>query len=139
MGLHQIVCVRRLSDTVCLPDPAQQGVFQKYVNSVTEAVHRMERLVREIHHYVVCWRFYPVVQALMAMRVRGVQMIVVFTVIAELGDITRFENPKQLMSYLGAKVRQVLLRLELLTNLAGQRRNIFWYSGFLLISHLLYH
>jgi len=59
----------------------------------------MERLVGEIHHYVKAWRLYPVVQALMAMR--GVRMIVAVTVIAELGDLTRFENPKQLMSYLG--------------------------------------
>ncbi len=31
----------------------------------------------------------------------GVRLIVAVTVIAELGDLTRFENPKQLMSYLG--------------------------------------
>jgi len=42
---------------------------------------------------------YPVVQALMA--IRGVRMVVVVTVVAELGDITRFESPSQLMSYLG--------------------------------------
>ena len=35
------------------------------------------------------------------MALRGVQMIVAVTVIAELGDLTRFENPKQLMNYLG--------------------------------------
>jgi len=74
-------------------------VFQEYVNTVTEAACRVKRLVEEIHHYVKVWRLYPVVQALMAMR--GVRMIVAVTVMAELGDLTRFENPKQLMSYLG--------------------------------------
>jgi transposase len=32
---------------------------------------------------------------------RGVQFTVAVTLIAELGDLTRFENPRQLMSYLG--------------------------------------
>ncbi len=91
--------LRWLADEVRLPIPAQQVVFQEYVNTVTEAAYRMERLVAEIHHFVRTWRLYPVVQALMAMR--GVRMIVAVTVIAELGDLTRFENPQQLMSYLG--------------------------------------
>jgi len=91
--------LRWLADEVRLPTPAQQVVFQEYVNTVTEAACRMERLVAEIHHHVKTWRLYPVVQALMTMR--GVRMIVAVTVIAELGDLTRFENPKQLMSYLG--------------------------------------
>lgn len=91
--------LRWLADEMRLPDPAQQVVFQEYVNTVTDAAHRMARLVGEIHHYVEGWRLYPVVKALMALR--GVQMIVAVTVIAELGDLTRFENPKQLMNYLG--------------------------------------
>ncbi len=91
--------LRWLADEVRLPNPAQQVVFQEYVNTVTEAALRMERMVTEIHHYVKLWRMYPVVKALMAMR--GVQMIVAVTMVSELGDITRFESPKQLMSYLG--------------------------------------
>ncbi len=91
--------LRWLADEVRLPHPAQQVVFQEYVDTVTEAAFRMQRLVDEIHHHVPLWRLYPVVQALMAMR--GVRMIVAVTVIAELGDITRFTNPKQLMRYLG--------------------------------------
>ena len=91
--------LRWLADEVRLPDPAQQIVFQEYVNTVTEAAARMERIMKEIHHYVEQWRLYPVVQALMAMR--GVQMIVAVTIVSELGDMTRFKTPKQLMSYLG--------------------------------------
>jgi transposase len=41
----------------------------------------------------------PVVEALQALR--GVQFTVAVTTVAELGDLTRFDNPKQLMSYLG--------------------------------------
>jgi len=57
--------LRWLADEVRLPNPAQQVVFQEYVNTVTEAACRMERLVAEIHHHVKTWRLYPVVQALM--------------------------------------------------------------------------
>ena len=90
--------LRWLANEVRLPIPPQQVVFQEYVNTVTEAACRMERLVAEIHHYAKVWRLYPVAQALMAMR--GVRMIVAVTVIAELGDLTRFENPQQLMTSL---------------------------------------
>ena len=39
------------------------------------------------------------VEALQALR--GVQFTVAVTTVAELGDLTRFENPRQLMNYLG--------------------------------------
>jgi len=35
------------------------------------------------------------------MSMRGVKMIVAVTVVSELGDLSRFDNPKQLMSFLG--------------------------------------
>jgi len=34
-------------------------------------------------------------------RVRGVDTIIAVTLVAEIGDIARFENPKQLMAWLG--------------------------------------
>jgi len=45
------------------------------------------------------WSLRPVVEALMALR--GVSLITAMTTLAELGDITRFDSPKQLMAYLG--------------------------------------
>jgi len=48
---------------------------------------------------VQTWRLAPVVDALQALR--GVQFTVAVTAVAELGDLTRFENPRQLMNYLG--------------------------------------
>ena len=39
------------------------------------------------------------VDALQALR--GVQLTVAVTTVAELGDLTRFDNPRQLMNYLG--------------------------------------
>ena len=45
------------------------------------------------------WQLAPVVAALMALR--SVRLITAMTVIAELGDISRFDSPRQLMAYLG--------------------------------------
>jgi transposase len=79
--------------------PAQQVVFQEYVRAVNEHTERLQRLEQELHEQVHTWRLQPVVEALQALR--GVQFTVAVTIVAELGDLTRFDNPRQLMSYLG--------------------------------------
>ena len=90
--------LRWLSEVVC-PTPAQQIVFQEYVRAVNEHTERLGRLERELQDQVQSWRLYPVVEALQALR--GVQFTVAVTTVAELGDLTRFDNPRQLMKFLG--------------------------------------
>jgi len=90
--------LRWLAKGVC-PTPAQQIVFQEYVRAVSEQTERLQRLEAELHTQVQSWRWVPVVEAIQALR--GVQFTVAVTLIAELGDLSRFENPRQLMSYLG--------------------------------------
>jgi transposase len=90
--------LRWLSEVVCAT-PAQQIVFQEYVRAVTEHTARLERLEQELQEQTKTWRLLPVVEALQALR--GVQFTVAVTIVAELGDLTRFDNPRQLMSYLG--------------------------------------
>src|SRR5438132_3776190 len=82
-----------------LPTPAQQIVFQEYIRTVTERTELLHRLEAELLEQAKPWRLYPVVEALQALR--GVQFTVAITTIPELGDLTRFDNPRQLMSYLG--------------------------------------
>lgn len=82
-----------------LPTPASQIVFQDYVHAVSERVERLQRLETQLLEATQGWRLYPVVEALQALR--GVQFTVAVTTVAELGDLTRFDNPRQLMSYLG--------------------------------------
>jgi transposase len=48
---------------------------------------------------VPSWRVHPVVEALQALR--GVQFTGAVTTVAELGDLTRFDNLRQLMKFLG--------------------------------------
>jgi transposase len=90
--------LRWLSEVVC-PTPAQQIVFQEYVRAVTEHTERLQRLEQELQERVKSWRLRPVVDALQALR--GVQFTVAVTMVAELGDLTRFNNPRELMKFLG--------------------------------------
>ena len=90
--------LRWLSEVVC-PTPAQHIVFQAYVQTVTAQTERLRRLEHALPEPVQTWRFQPVVEALQA--VRGGQFTGAVTTVAELGDLTRFDNPRQLMNYLG--------------------------------------
>lgn len=89
---------RYLAKVVC-PTPAQQIVFQEAVKAVDEQVDRLQRLEAELLDRAPTWRLYPVVQALQALR--GVQWLVAITVVAELGDLTRFTSPRQLAAFVG--------------------------------------
>ncbi len=82
-----------------LPHPCQHIVLQEYLQTVVERMKRLQRLDNELVHQVKNWRYYPVVNAIQAMR--GIQLVVALGVIAELGDLTRFDHPRKLMSYLG--------------------------------------
>jgi transposase len=90
---------RRWIARVKLPLPEQQIAFEEYVQAVEEASARLERLTRAIEAAVAEWRWRPVVEALQALR--GVQLIHGARIVAELGDLARFEYPRQLMGFLG--------------------------------------
>ena len=90
---------RRWLTTVRFDHVAQQLVLQDYIHAVTDAEARVERLLRQIEDLGQNWSQAPVVAALQAMR--GVAFIVPVTLVAEVGDFSRFANPRQLMAYLG--------------------------------------
>ncbi len=90
---------RRYLASVACPSPAQQIVFQEFVLAADEQVERLRRIEQELLDLAPSWRLYPVVEALQALR--GVAWIVALTVVAELGDLTRFDNPRQLAAFVG--------------------------------------
>ena len=90
--------LRWLTELV-FPHPCQQIVLQEYLQTVNERIARLSRLDNEMAHHVRNWRYYPVVKAIQAMR--GVRLLTAVGTIAELGDLTRFDHPRKLMSYLG--------------------------------------
>lgn len=85
--------------TLKLEHPAQQIGFQEYLHSVTEATARIARLEQALRDVLSEWGLKPLVQALQALR--GVQLIAAMTLVAELQDFLRFDNPRQLMGYVG--------------------------------------
>ena len=79
--------------------PAHQIVLQEMVEAVRLAKERVERLERTIEEFLPAWSLAPIVEALRALR--GVDLIVAATFVSEVGDVGRFDNPRQLMGYLG--------------------------------------
>jgi transposase len=79
--------------------PAQQIVFQDLVDAVRDASERLARFERHIEELVPVWSMAPCVAAYQALR--GVSLIVAVIFAVEIGDISRFENPRQLMAFLG--------------------------------------
>lgn len=77
----------------------QQVVLQEYINAVKTATQRVEDLTAQMMRVLPQWSLAPVVDSLVALR--GIDKIAAMVLLAELGDISRFESPRQLMAYLG--------------------------------------
>jgi len=74
-------------------------VLEDYIATVEAAKARRDRLTAQIEAMLPDWTLAPVVAALQTMR--GMALVNAATLIAELGDLSRFANPRQLMAYLG--------------------------------------
>jgi transposase len=74
-------------------------VLEDCIAAVEAATARRDRLEAHIAAALPDWSLAPVVRALQALR--GMALVAAATLVAELGDITRFANPRQLMAYLG--------------------------------------
>jgi transposase len=74
-------------------------VLEDYIAAVEAAEARRDRLTTQIQAMLPGWRLAPVVAALQTMR--GMALVTAATLITELGDLSRFANPRQLMAYLG--------------------------------------
>jgi transposase len=103
--------------------PAQQIVFQEGIDAIEDAAQRLRRLEEQLAIIVPSWSMAPVVAAYQAMR--GASFLVAVTFAAEIGDVRRFDTPRQLMSFLGLVPAESstgdTIRRKSLT-LAGNRR-----------------
>lgn len=77
----------------------QQIVLQEYIDVVKAAQQRVAAMELEMRKALETWTMQPVVEGLMALQ--GINFVTAMTIIAELGDLSRFESPRQLMSHLG--------------------------------------
>jgi transposase len=77
----------------------QRIAFEEMLLAVRQASERVSRLEQAIVAAVPDWSLSQVVTALMA--VRGLDLISATIFLAEIGDLSRFASPRQLMAYLG--------------------------------------
>ena len=90
---------RRYLARIVMPFAAQQIAFQEYVEAITVAGERLARLTTAVENALVGWRMETVVRALMSLR--GVNVLTAMILVAEAGELTRFDSPVELMSYFG--------------------------------------
>jgi transposase len=88
--------------TVHFEHAAQEATLLDYLNEVEHVVVRLERLERAIDDAVKTApaRMRAVVEALQALR--GIAQVSAVTIVAEVGELSRFAKPRQLMGYSGA-------------------------------------
>jgi transposase len=77
----------------------QRIVFEEMMLAMRQAKERIERLQQAIGDAVADWSLGPAVTALMAMR--GIDLIAATTLLAEIGELARFQTARELMGYLG--------------------------------------
>lgn len=82
-----------------LEDPGHKMILEESLLQIDSLSARIDRYNQMIETVVKGWRFEPVVKALQAMK--GIKQLTATVIASELGDINRFENPRQLMSFLG--------------------------------------
>src|SRR5678815_3792254 len=90
---------KRYLSGLLMPRPAQQIVFQECIHAIDDATERVARLTQAMEDALIGWKWEPVVRALMSLR--GVQVLTAMTLVAEVGDMTRFTDARQLMNYFG--------------------------------------
>jgi transposase len=101
---HWTLAHRRWLADQSFAHPAQQIVFQDGIDAIADALARLQRLEAQLLAIVPSWSMAPVVEAYQAMR--GASFLVAVTVAAEIGDLRRFDNPRQLMAFLGLVPRE---------------------------------
>src|ERR1700687_1781082 len=79
--------------------PQHRFIFEEMMLAMRQAQERLTRLEDAIRGAVPEWSLAAVVTALMAMR--GIDLISAATLLAEIGDLSRFRTPHELMAYLG--------------------------------------
>ena len=86
-------------ESLKFPHDWQQVVLQEYIDAVKAGSQRVADITAQMERVLPQWSLAPVVDSLVALR--GIDKLAAMVLLAELGDISRFESPKQLMAFLG--------------------------------------
>jgi transposase len=84
---------RRWLTDLSFPSGAQQVALQEYRDAIAETEQRIDRLTEQLRQLAPAWRWAPVVNAFQALR--GVSFITGVSLVAELGDLKRFRQPRE--------------------------------------------
>jgi transposase len=90
---------RRWLASLKFDQPMHYLVLEDAIAAAEAAQERRQRLEAQIEAALPAWSLAPVVRSLQSLR--GVALVAATTLAAELGDVTRFDNPRQLMAYIG--------------------------------------
>ena len=88
---------RRWLDVVPFDQPARQATFGDYLHEVDHATARLERLERALAEavQVAPASLRAVIAALQTLR--GIRQVIAATIVSEVGPLSRFTHPRQLM------------------------------------------
>jgi transposase len=90
---------RRWLAQFVFPEMNSQLAFQEHLHAIEDRLAQCERVQALLQESAIQWRFYPVISAIQALR--GVQFKVAVGLIAELGELSRFNSAPQVMAWLG--------------------------------------
>lgn len=89
----------RWLEAIQMPDANEQFALKEYIDSVRYYSARLQAIEKQMQAAKSGWSLEPIVDGLMAMR--GVNLVAAMGIVSELGDLSRFSKPSQLMAYLG--------------------------------------
>ena len=79
-----------------LADGNQKIVLEEYLQAIDTGIERVARLEAKMFELLEGWEWKEVADAF-----KGFQVVAAMITISELGDLTRFKHPRQLMGFLG--------------------------------------
>ena len=77
----------------------EQIVMEEYIEAVREATRRTVAIETQALEAAESWSLQEAFVALQALR--GIDQVAALTLLAELGDVSRFRSPRQLMAFVG--------------------------------------
>jgi transposase len=85
-------------------EPAHRLLIGELLEALDQAQARRDRLTAHVAELAPGWSLAWLVDALQVLR--GYALINATTIVAEIGDVRRFANPRQLMAYVGLTVSE---------------------------------
>ena len=82
-----------------MPDAVQKIVLEEYLQRIDSSEAQVQRFERKMAEILCTWDRRLFVEALQGFR--GFQLVASMVIVSELGDLSRFKHPRQLMAYLG--------------------------------------